>query len=109
MLPAAVQQSAQMTSGDQRRHERFTVRVKARLLAENATSQFVIINDISAGGVGLDGVVGIHPNDQVRLELPDGRVLSGTVVWWISGCCGVQFDSVLDESDPILLAAQAAP
>jgi PilZ domain len=104
MQPSATtHESGQQASAEQRRHQRYSVRIAALLHARGKT-QPVMINDLSTGGAGIESVIGIYSDDFVELELECGRRISGTVIWWISGCCGVQFDQTLSTNDPLLIA-----
>lgn len=89
---------------ERRRHRRFSVSIDATLHS-GGNAQPTVIDDISAGGAGLKGAIGIFANDQVEIELGDGRRLTGTVAWWMSGCCGVQFHVPLPDGDPLLSTA----
>ena len=87
-------------SGIERKSARYPVRIRA-VLQTAQSFQSTIIQDLSLGGAGLDGAVGLVPGDQVSIELLDGRSISGRVKWWLAGKCGVAFDQPLDPSDPL--------
>ena len=89
---------------DRRRHTRHAVRIEATLHRAGGT-QPVIVNDISAGGAGLERAIGIFPDDSVEIEFAEGRRVAGIVVWWMSGCCGVHFIATLADDDPLLREA----
>ncbi|SRR6056297_1291933 len=99
-----VDQKPAQASEDRRVHERFAVRIKASLYTTGHV-QSAVIDDLSAGGVGLEGVIGVTANEPVGIELGDGRLLSGIIVWSLAGCCGVQFHAPLPDDDPLLRAA----
>lgn len=88
--------------GDERRREpRYAVQIAARLHA-GGRPQDTLIDDLSRGGAGLDGAIGVYANDHVVIELPDGRRLPGMVAWWLTGTCGVRFFEPLAPDDPLL-------
>jgi len=101
-----IQDLDQTASIEQRRHRRYAVRMEIVLHARGR-SQPATINDVSTGGAGIEGVIGIYEDDSVEFEVEAGRRIPGTIVWWISGCCGVQFDQPLNHDDPLLIAARA--
>jgi hypothetical protein len=70
-----------------------------------ATFQTTVIRDISLGGVGLSGAHGLFPGEPVTITLLNGLSRSGIVRWWLSGCCGVQFDKPLTSDDPFFETA----
>jgi PilZ domain len=90
-----------------RRTPRQTVNIRA-LLYVGKTFQTTRIVDISAGGAGVCGALGLSKGDRIKLVLLDGRELNGVVQWWIMGRCGVAFLLPLAANDPIL-GALAAP
>lgn len=90
---------------ERRRHKRHAVSIEATL-HRNGRHQAMLINDISAGGAGLESVVGVFANDAVEIELHNGRRISATVAWQMSGCCGLQFVEPLSETDPLLAGSQ---
>lgn len=104
MFNAAV---AQPTTEFQERRAsvRHAVHIKAILRADGK-AQPTIIDDLSTGGAGLNGAIGIFANQHVEIELPDGRHLPGKVAWWLSGCCGIQFREPLKPDDPLFAAAK---
>jgi hypothetical protein len=76
---------------DRRRWLRRAEKNRATLhAAEQARS--TLITDISAGGAGLDGAIGVLPGDKIEVGVVCGRQISGEVIWWITGCCGVKFN-----------------
>ena len=90
-----------------RRTPRQAVNIRA-LLYVGKTFQTTRIVDVSAGGAGLCGALGLSKGDRIRIVLLDGRELSGVVQWWVMGRCGVAFLLPLAANDPIL-GACAAP
>ena len=87
-------------SGIERKAARFPVRIRA-VLQTKQSFQSTIIQDLSLGGAGLSGAVGVVPGDRVSIELLDGRSITGQVRWWLAGQCGVAFDEPLDPNDPL--------
>lgn len=69
--------------------------------------QSTVITDLSVDGAGLDGAIAIFPGDNVEIELINGRRISGQVIWWLMGSCGVQFETPLAKSDPIFSSTPA--
>ncbi|QYJ07712.1 PilZ domain-containing protein [Qipengyuania flava] len=60
--------------------------------------------DVSATGCRLK-VVGmrVEPGATVHIDLPDGRSVAGTAVWYESARIGVRFESELDEAQAVAL------
>lgn len=85
---------------ERRASERYAVHIPATLHADGK-AQPTVVDDLSTGGAGLNGAIGIYANQQVEIEFADGRRLSGQVAWWISGCCGIQFAQPISEMDPL--------
>jgi hypothetical protein len=107
MQPSStIQDPDELASMEQRRHQRYSVRIAVVLHAHGKT-QPTITNNLSTGGVGIEGVIGIYSDDIVEFGLKGMRRIPGTVIWWISGRCGVQFDEALNRNDPLLVAASA--
>ena len=102
---ASRQSSSQPTADERRGNTRYAVHIDAVLHA-GGKSQATVIDDLSLGGAGLDGAIGIYANDHVEIELRDGRRLPGTVAWWLSGACGVQFATPLQPGDKLLDAVK---
>lgn len=99
--PAAPPPHARCDGDERRREPRYAVHIAARLHA-GGRAQDTVIDDLSRGGAGLDGAIGIYANDPVEIELPDGRRLPGLVAWWLTGSCGVRFLEPLAADDPLL-------
>ncbi|MGI9411350.1 MAG: PilZ domain-containing protein [Hyphomicrobiaceae bacterium] len=93
-------ESPDRRSGIERKAARFPVRIRA-VLQTAQSFQSTIIQDLSLGGAGLDGAVGVVPGDRVSIELLDGRSITGRVKWWLAGKCGIAFDEPLDPNDPL--------
>lgn len=85
---------------ERRASVRRAVDIPATLHA-NGETQPTVIDDLSTGGAGLNGAIGIYANQHVEIELADGRRLSGKVAWWLSGCCGIQFAQPISDTDPL--------
>jgi hypothetical protein len=87
-----------------RQHDRMRTNLRAVVYA-GTTFQSTVIRDISFGGVGLSGAAGLFPGESVKITLLNGQSRSGIVRWWLSGCCGVQFQKPLTSDDPFFEAA----
>ena len=87
-----------------RKSLRYSVRIRA-LLYKGETFQPTLIQDISKGGAGIKGAIGITPGDLVSIQFLDGRTISGKVKWWLAGNCGIAFDNGLDYGDPLFAQA----
>jgi hypothetical protein len=61
-----------------------------------------LVTDISMGGLGLDGVPGLHAYDTVIVDLDSGRRLMGSVVWAKERRAGLRFSTPLPPNDPLL-------
>lgn len=86
--------------GEERENPRIQVRIPAYLHGAGEC-QSTMITDLSVDGAGLDGAIAIFPGDNVEIELITGRRISGHVIWWLMGSCGIQFAAPLKNSDPI--------
>ena len=85
---------------ERRRIERIPVRIRG-VLYHREHFQTTTIENISTGGAGLNGAVGVVPGNEVTIRLINGRELSGEVVWWLAGRCGISFHAELDANDPL--------
>ncbi len=90
---------------ERRTSTRYAVHIEA-ILHANGKSQPTLIDDLSLSLIRLNGAIGIYANEDVEVELPDGRRLGAKVAWWLSGCCGVQFNKPLPSNDPIFAAVK---
>jgi hypothetical protein len=90
---------------ERRTSARYTVHIEATLHA-GGKAQSTIVDDLSTGGAGLNGAIGIYANDDIEIEFADGRRLAAKVAWWLSGCCGIQFREPLQPNDPIFAVAK---
>lgn len=61
-----------------------------------------LVRDVSSGGLGLDGIAGLRPNDLVVIDLDTGRRLMGMVAWAKGRLSGVRFSTALPPNDPLL-------
>jgi len=87
-----------MVHPSSRRSRRRRTNIRA-ILSTATTFQSTTITDISTTGAGIKSATGVFPGDSVKLELLDGRVLPGTVVWWLMGACGIEFQNPISEDD----------
>ena len=83
------------------RDARYATRIRA-ILYKGDSFQSTLIRDVSAGGVGLRGAIGVFAGDKVALQLLDGRRLEAVVRWWLAGCCGLAFTEPLGPDDKLL-------
>ncbi|MBS0242218.1 MAG: PilZ domain-containing protein [Proteobacteria bacterium] len=97
--------SNQPLSDRLRGFERVKVDVRA-IVYSAGSSQMTMIRDISRGGAGIKGAVGLYHGAEVVLALVTGEKCTGTVRWWIGGACGIQFTDLLEPSDPFLCAIE---
>jgi hypothetical protein len=68
----------------------------------NGNEYPAFINNISAGGAGLERVPPMQRGNPLEIELESGRILKGTVAWSSAPVAGVAFEKVLPYNDPIL-------
>lgn len=61
-----------------------------------------LVRDISAGGLGLDGIAGLRAGELVVVDLDAGRRLLGTIVWVKGRLSGIKFSTQLPPNDPLL-------
>ena len=64
-------------------------------VAINGTSHKMLIRDISAGGIGLEGNTAAEPGDRVDIKLESGVSVSGVAIWNSDGRLGVKLDQQL--------------
>jgi PilZ domain len=93
---------APKTSTYLRRDSRYATSIRA-LLYKGDSFQSTTIRDVSAGGAGLRGAIGVMAGDKVTLQLLDGRQLDAVVRWWLASCCGLAFSQPLDPDDRLLV------
>lgn len=87
-------------SAERRRIERVPVHIRG-ILYHGDRFQTTMVENISTGGAGLNGAVGIAPGDDVTVRLVNGRELSGKVAWWLAGRCGITFHTKIHTDDPL--------
>ena len=95
-----LRQSARANTTDRRNIKRVSVCLRG-VLYHGDRFQTTTIENLSNGGAGLNGAVGIAPGDDVTIRLLNGRELSGEVIWWLAGHCGVAFYDELDSNDTL--------
>jgi hypothetical protein len=71
----------------------------------NGTQQSVMVRNVSATGMGLEGGASLKPGDRVRIEIGNGQSHEGIAVWNRDGRVGIKFAPVDSSSS----AANAAP
>jgi hypothetical protein len=91
---------------ERRRHKRQVIDITIEIL----TSQGAFMArafDVSCSGLGIAEIpsaalAGLTIGGPVRLQVPDGRVLSGIVAWVAASKAGVHLSPNLCPDDPIL-------
>ncbi len=58
--------------------------------------------DVSMGGMGIDRVPYLPIGKPVMIKLPTGRIFSGYVRWYKTTSAGIEFDTPLAPTDPLL-------
>ncbi|WP_324748850.1 PilZ domain-containing protein [Sphingomonas sp. LY54] len=71
------------------------VMLVARLVT-GQSDQLCRVMNISEGGLMMHSAATLRSGDRVRLELRNGRILDGAVVWADRPAAGVQFDGPVD-------------
>lgn len=61
-----------------------------------------LVRDVSMGGLGLDGVEGLIPDEVVVVDLQCGRRFVGKVEWACERLAGISFSRLLPPNDPLL-------
>jgi hypothetical protein len=61
-----------------------------------------LVQDISAGGVGIFFAAGLVPQTPATIEIAGERRLKGVVVWRNGSRAGIRFDEPLSPMDPLL-------
>lgn len=84
---------------ERRRNPRGEVQKQAKVQFGDRSAQ-ATVRDISKTGAGIEGAA-LRPGGQVNLDI-EGRKVSGTTVWAEDGRAGVQFDTPLKGSSPLL-------
>ena len=85
----------------ERRHERFPVRIPARISRSDGFQRVTIAN-ISRGGMLLAGTFGLFSGDAITIELINGRQIAARIVWSTGSRCGACLLELLAETDPLL-------
>jgi PilZ domain len=65
-------------------------------------AQVVVLRNISPAGVRLESAVGLILGDVVTIEIAPSHSLVGRVAWSSTSSCGVEFQFLLAEDDPLL-------
>jgi PilZ domain len=79
---------------ERRTHLRREINAPATL-SHNGANQKVTVRDLSAGGIGIDGGVGIEPGDEVNVSLGGGVRFEGVAIWNRDGRVGVKLSAPL--------------
>lgn len=91
-----------------RRHIRLPTSIRA-VLYHKTTFQPTTIRNVSCGGLGLDGAMGLFPGDRVTIRLMTGHQYTGNVRWWLANHCGIELDEEIDRSDHLIALAERKP
>jgi hypothetical protein len=76
--------------------ERAGIRVSAKLIRANGSSQKVIITNESANGIGLEGVDGIGIGETALLVGEDSQVREIKIRWVVGNQAGARFVGAAD-------------
>ena len=79
---------------ERRTHARREINAPATLQF-NGTTQHVVVRDLSAGGLGLEGGEDLQPGDVVNVSLGTGVKFEGIAVWNRGGRVGVKLTAPL--------------
>jgi hypothetical protein len=92
---------------ERRRHERSRVDWPG-VLCTTGDHQIILVEDVSAGGLGIRAVEGLLVGDPVGVELSSGFHLTGRVARLHGNKIGFAHRYPLGPSDPLVMAAKAA-
>jgi PilZ domain-containing protein len=98
-------QPAEKATARRRQHERRSAVITA-LVHCHGRFQTVSIQDVSTGGLQLQGAFGVAVGDQIEIELLSGHRLAAKVVWSLGSRIGAQFTPVLAADNPDFVALQ---
>ena len=90
---------------DLRKETRIPVGATVWMTTQN-WRQRVTLKDLSVAGAGLASCPSLAMGADVKIELPSGVPLHGSVMWSIGGNIGVRFTARLTENDPAYLSVR---
>ena len=88
---------------ENRRAKRVSVSRQATIYYRGA-KQAVVVDNVSATGLGLKGLEGGIPGRMISIVLDSGESLSGMIMWSRGTAAGIKLDEQLSEDHPILHA-----
>lgn len=91
-----------------RREERHPLRADIRVIAEGKSLAVLTTFDISASGVGTDGLIQLEPETIVRIEFPDGTIRNGRAMWRDDFASGILFERALTPEELATMRASLA-
>ncbi len=94
------------------RERRYPLRADVRLSSLSGdTLAEVVMTDISAHGMGSDGLIHFAPDSVVCVSFPDGTTRTGAAMWHDAFWSGIRFDTPFDpvELDRLIGALESAP
>jgi hypothetical protein len=107
LLLPPVHDNSRLTGCERRRHERSRVDWLG-VLCTTGDHQIILVEDVSAGGLGIRAVEGLLVGDPVGVELSSGFHLTGRVARLHGNKIGFAHRYPLGPSDPLVMAAKAA-
>lgn len=87
---------------ENRAHARKVTEIEAMVRVQGGKKLGAIIENASRTGLGLNGIKDAAPGAQIAIELQDGELLSGKVMWVRGDRAGVHLEDILP-TDHLLL------
>lgn len=72
------------------------------VLTVRGTQQRVVVRDLSAGGIGVEGAKAVAPGDRVRVSIGDGMHFDGAVIWQRENRIGVKLIEPPKTANPLV-------
>lgn len=91
---------------ERRRSKRYAVAWSGKINC-GGTETAVKIEDISCGGVTLNGIRDLQPLQRLVIEIAPGTTLPGQLRWSKARRGGLAFDHPLDATHPLIRAAES--
>ncbi|HEX7871460.1 MAG TPA: PilZ domain-containing protein [Sphingobium sp.] len=85
-----------------RREDRNALRADIRVsghISGSETQVEAMMVDISRHGLGTDALMHFAPDSPVRIDLPNGKSLTGTARWQDGFWSGILFDTPMDQAE----------